>query len=44
MGEQLIKIPIVTPKEPLIMVNKTTSRALDVALPETLMARAIVVE
>lgn len=43
-GEELIKIPVVTPKEPLIMVNKTTAQVLGVVLPETLMARAIAVE
>jgi ABC-type uncharacterized transport system substrate-binding protein len=43
-GEALIDIPIVTPKRPLIMVNKTTSQALNIQLPEDLLKEAVVVE
>lgn len=43
-GEALINIPIATPTKPLIMINKTTSQALKIQLPEDLLKRAIVVE
>jgi len=43
-GEALINIPIATPKKPLIMVNKTTSQALNIQLPEDLLKGAVVVE
>ena len=43
-GEALINIPIATPIRPLIMVNKTTSRALNIQLPEDLLKGAVVVE
>lgn len=43
-GEALINIPIATPINPVIMVNKTTSQALDIQLPEDLLKGAIVVE
>ena len=43
-GERLKDIPIVTPAQPLVMVNQTTSQALGIKLPDSLMARAIVVK
>ncbi len=43
-GEALINIPIVSPRKPLIMVNKTTSQALNIRLPEGLLKGAVVVE
>jgi ABC-type uncharacterized transport system substrate-binding protein len=43
-GEALINIPIATPINPVIMVNKTTSQALDIQLPEDLLKGAVVVE
>jgi putative ABC transport system substrate-binding protein len=43
-GEALVNMPIVTPKEPLIMINKTTSQALGVAFPKDMLARAVIVE
>jgi putative tryptophan/tyrosine transport system substrate-binding protein len=43
-GEALINIPIVTPKEPLIMINKTTSQALKVEIPKDMLAKAVIVE
>ena len=43
-GEALINIPIATAKKPLIMVNKTTSQALNIQLPEDLLKGAVVVE
>jgi ABC-type uncharacterized transport system substrate-binding protein len=42
-GEALINIPIATPRKPLIMVNKTTSRILNIQLPEDLLNEAVVV-
>lgn len=43
-GEALTNIPIVTPKKPLIMVNKTTGQILNIHLPEDLLADAVVVK
>ena len=43
-GEALVNIPIATPINPVIMVNKTTSQALDIQLPEDLLKGAVVVE
>lgn len=43
-GETLVNIPIVTPKEPLVMINKTTSQALRVEFPKGMLAKAVIVE
>lgn len=43
-GEALRNMAIVTPKEPLIMINKTTSQALNVEFPKDLLAKAVTVE
>jgi putative tryptophan/tyrosine transport system substrate-binding protein len=43
-GEQFENIPVGTPEDPLIMVNKTTAKTLGVTIPENVMKNAIVVE
>lgn len=43
-GESLQQIAIETPKEPLLMINKTTATLLHVKLPDDLLKSAIVVE
>lgn len=43
-GQKLQDIPIHTPKTPTLVINKTTSQALKVKVPEELLARAMFVD
>ncbi len=43
-GEKLGETPIQTPKEPLLMINKTTADLLNITIPEHLLKKAIIVE
>jgi putative ABC transport system substrate-binding protein len=43
-GEKLQNIPVVTVKEPTLMINKTTADLLQIRIPEDTLKRAVVVE
>jgi putative ABC transport system substrate-binding protein len=43
-GEKLQNIPVVTVKEPTLMINKTTADILQIRIPEDTLKRAVVVE
>lgn len=43
-GQKLKDIAVQTAKEPVLLINKTTSRALNINIPEGLLGKAIVVE
>jgi ABC-type uncharacterized transport system substrate-binding protein len=43
-GEKLQSIPVVTVKEPTLMINKTTADLLQIRIPEDTLKRAVVVE
>lgn len=43
-GTQLETIPVYTQPEPVLVVNKTTARALKTDIPQALLAKAIVVQ
>jgi ABC-type uncharacterized transport system substrate-binding protein len=43
-GAKLTDIPLQTAKEPLLLINKTTSKALNINIPEALLKKARIVE
>ena len=43
-GEKLQNIPVATVKEPTLMINKTTADLLQIAIPEDVLKRAVLVE
>ena len=43
-GAKLKDMPVQTAKKPLLMINKATSRALNINIPEALLKQAVVVE
>ena len=43
-GEKLQNIPVVTVKEPTLMINKTTADLLQIRIPEDTLKKAVVVE
>jgi ABC-type uncharacterized transport system substrate-binding protein len=43
-GEKLQNIPIQTPKEPLVVINKSSSDELNINIPEAFRKKAIIVE
>jgi len=43
-GRKLQSIPVYTQKDPQLMINVTTARALNVDIPKGLMAKALIVK
>ena len=43
-GTKLKDMPVQAAKKPLLMINKTTSRALNVKIPDALLKKAVTVE
>jgi len=43
-GQKLKDIAVQTAKEPVLLINKTTSQALNINIPEGLLGKAIIVE
>ena len=43
-GTKLTEIPVQAAKEPKLMINKTTSKAMNINLPDALLKKAVIVE
>ena len=43
-GEKLHNIPVQTPQEPRLVINKSTSQMLNVQIPKALAEKAVFVE
>jgi putative ABC transport system substrate-binding protein len=43
-GTKLAQMPVQTAKQPQLMINKTTSKAMNINLPDALVKKAVMVE